>query len=243
MRLLCASWLMIVPGLVCAQTAQEKKATIHYLQNLRQPDGGFVGEIPQPEKVHSTLRATSAAMRAIKYFGGEVSDEEAVAKFVKSCFDEKTGGFGDTPQGKPSVPLTAVGLMAVVEAPMPLEPYAAKATEYLVKNAKGFEDYRIATAGFEAIKTFPTEFKNWLQDIDKLRNPDGSFGKADGKSRLTGSAVALILRSGGSLKEEQRKGAIRAMQEGQRADGGFGKDGVQGSDLETTYRVMRDSIF
>ena len=116
MRLLCASWLMIVPGLVCAQTAQEKKATIHYLQNLRQPDGGFVGEIPQPEKVHSTLRATSAAMRAIKYFGGEVSDEEAVAKFVKSCFDEKTGGFGDTPQGKPSVPLTAVGLMAVVEA-------------------------------------------------------------------------------------------------------------------------------
>ena len=32
---------------------------------------------------------------------------------------------------------------------------------------------------------------------------------------------------------------LRVLRQGQRPDGGFGKEQVTGSDLETTYRVMR----
>jgi hypothetical protein len=239
MRLPCLVWLLFAPGLSTAQTAEQKKATIDYLQGLRQADGGFSAEADKGRKAQSSLRATSSALRALKYFGSEVKDKEAAAKFIKSCFDAQTGGFGDTLEGKPSVALTAIGLMAAVEAQMPLQPFAKKATEFMVKNAKDFEDYRIAAAGFEAIKTFPPEFKNWMNEVEKQRNPDGSFGKNDGKARFTGGAVAFILRSGGTLSDADRKGALRAIREGQRADGGFGKEGSQNSDLETTYRVMR----
>ena len=49
----------------------------------------------------------------------------------------------------------------------------------------------------------------------------------------------MILRSGGKLDNDQRTAVVKALQAGQRPDGGFGKAEAKDSDPETTYRVMR----
>jgi len=56
-------------------------------------------------------------------------------------------------------------------------------------------------------------------------------------ARETGGAVAAVLRLGG--KVEHPDAVLKAMKDGQRADGGYGKDDSPASDLESTYRVMR----
>jgi prenyltransferase beta subunit len=97
----------------------------------------------------------------------------------------------------------------------------------------------MAVAGMESVQNFAPDVKDWLAEIAKNRNPDGTYGKGDGQARETGGIVAMILRSGNSLSEEHRKGVIAALQAGQRDDGGFGKADSKSSDAETTYRVMR----
>jgi hypothetical protein len=70
-----------------------------------------------------------------------------------------------------------------------------------------------------------------------MRNPDGIYGKGAGQARATGGAVAAVLRLGG--KVEHPDNVIKALKAGQRPDGGFGKEGTNRSDLETSYRVAR----
>jgi prenyltransferase beta subunit len=225
---------------VCAQTAEEKKATIAYLQGLQTPDGGFLAAAPDPKsnRVNKpSLRATSSALRALKYFGGEASDAKAAAKFVASCFDKDSGGFTDSMGSKPDVAVTAVGLMAVVELKMPTEPYVEPAVKYLGENAKTFDDIRIAVAGLEAVGKRAKQMDDWLVQVRKMANEDGTFGKAEGKARDTGGSIVAILRIGGKL--EHKEDVLKALKAGQRGDGAFGKDGTDKSDLESSYRVMR----
>jgi hypothetical protein len=234
--------LCIVFGLVPAQgqTPEQKKATITYLQKLQTADGGFLSAAPDPnssKRDTPSLRATSSALRALKYFGGEPRDRKACAQFVASCFDKTSGGFADQPGGKPEVFTTAVGIMAVVELKLPTDPYAAGVAKYLGDNAKTFDEIRIAAAGFETLGKRPAQVDAWLEQVAKMRNADGTFGKDDGMARDTGSAAVVVLRLGGKL--EQRDQVVKTLKAGQRADGGFGKEGTKGSDLETSYRVMR----
>jgi hypothetical protein len=49
--------------------------------------------------------------------------------------------------------------------------------------------------------------------------------------------VACVLRLGGKVKEP--KAVVKALDEAQRKDGGFGRADADDSDLETSYRVMR----
>ena len=242
MRLaLCLGLLpLLFPAAAPAQTPEERKATITFLQNLQQPDGGFLPAPIDPkldQVPRSSLRATSAALRALKYFGGQPKDAAAAAKYVKSCYDPKTGAFADQPGGKEDVFITAVGLMAVVETKLPLKEYTAKAIPYLAEHAKSFEDVRIAAAGVEAVRERPAVIQSWLKEVAKMRNADGTYGKGD--ARTTGGAVALILRVGGKLEEGQRDKVVASLQGGQRPDGGYDKPDAKGSDLETTYRVLR----
>src|SRR4051812_467974 len=95
-----------------AWTADANNSATAYVRKLQNKDGGFAPTAGK--ELPSSLRATSAALRALKYFGGAAPDKQAAANFVKSCFDKSTGGFADKPGGKPDVALTAVGLMAVV---------------------------------------------------------------------------------------------------------------------------------
>lgn len=225
---------------VRAQTPEEKKATIDFVQKLQTTTGGFLPAPAAPTDAKAptpTVRATSSALRALKYFGGEAKDRAAAGKFVENCFDKASGGFADTPGGKPDVFTTAVGLMAMMELKLPTEPYVEPGVKFLTENAKQFEEIRIGAAGLETVSKRPKQADAWLDQVVKTANADGTYGKGPGTARATGGAVAAVLRLGG--KVEQRDNVVKALKTGQRADGGFGKEEDQGSDLETSYRVMR----
>jgi prenyltransferase beta subunit len=206
------------------------------LRSLQTREGPF---LPARGADRPGLRATSSALRALKYFGGQPRDRAACVPFVKACFDKDSGGFTDQPgKGKPDVATTAVGLMAVVELKMPAGDYEGPAVAYLGKHAKDFEEVRIAVAGLEAVGKLPPQAAAWSDQLARVRNEDGTYGKG-GKARTTGGAVVAELRMGKKLTEARREAVLKALRADQRDDGGFGKEGTTGSDLETTYRVMR----
>src|SRR5262249_36536608 len=189
------------------QSPQDKRATIQFLQNLQTPSGGFLAGPEHPKMKRPTvptLRATNAALRALKYFGGEPRDPKAAARFVASCFDKSSGGFDDRPDTGPDTVSTAVGIMAVVEAKLSAEPYADGVVKYLGENANEFEEIRLAAAGLEAIEKPPPQANDWLKQIKAMQNPDGTFGKDAGVARDTGSAVAAILRLGGKIDHSEK---------------------------------------
>jgi poly(3-hydroxybutyrate) depolymerase/prenyltransferase beta subunit len=199
---------------------------------LQNADGGF-STAPGGT---STLPTTSTAIRVLKNTGGSIRDVFACVRFVKSCADAESGGFAPIPGGKPDVRTTAVGLMAVAELKIPADDLAKKAIAYFSKNVREFEDIRIAVAGLEAVKKTSPDFPKWTQQVESRRGSDYVFGRGDDRARETGSAAAALLRMG--VKLSQREAIVQAMKGGQRPDGGWGK-GSGGSDLESTYRVMR----
>lgn len=231
--------LPILVGLVgalplWAQTAEEKKASIAYVQALQNKDGGFRASVAVPA---SSLRATSGAVRTLKYLGADIPNREATARYVRSCFDKEAGGFADVPGGNPDVFTTAVGIMAAELVEIPRTEYAAKAVRFLANGSKTFEDIRISVAGLERIDQKPAEAASWLQQVERMRNPDGSYGEGLGAARATGSAVVAYLRLGGKL--ENPAPIVNVLNAGQRGDGGFAREDGKVSDLETSYRVMR----
>lgn len=241
--------LILLAGALClspvrGQTADEKKATVEYLRSLQADSGGFLpARLPPDSKprVAPSLRATSSALRALKYFGGEARDSKACARFVEAAWDKEQGGFIDMrldPKlDRPDVFTTAVGLMAIVELKLPRDPYVEPAVRFLAENAKDFEQIRIAAAGLEAVGQRPKVADAWLEQIVKMRNLDGTSGKDGNLARDTGAAAVTTLRLGGKL--ENRENVVKAIKGGQQADGGYSKEGAKGSDLETSYRVTR----
>jgi hypothetical protein len=225
---------LVIVTPVWGQSADDKKATIAYLQKLQNKDGGFSPAVGQDQ---SSLRATSSALRALKYFGGAVKEADACAAFVRSCFDKETGGYADRPGGKPDVIVTAVGVMAAVEVKAPADPYVNRGIGYLADKAKTFEEIRLAAAALESAGKQIPQGKAWLDQINKTRNADGTYGKGEGMARATGGAVAAVLRLGG--KVERPDAVLKALKGGQRSDGGYAKEEATSSDLETTYRVLR----
>lgn len=231
--ILAAIHVLVFLSLAAAQTPEQKKASIAYLRGLQAPSGAF-----QPaagDKQMPSLRATSSALRAVKYFGGELANKEGIQKYVHDCFDKDSGGFADQPKGKPDVFTTAVGIMAVVELKMPVDDYAPGVVKYLGENAKVFEDRRIAVAGLESIGKFPPQAKQWREQLDKAFAPDSAFAAGDVARDVGGTAVAY-LRLGGKIDKADL--TVTVLRRGQREDGGFGKAGAD-SELESTYRVMR----
>jgi prenyltransferase beta subunit len=230
LTLLCATLFL---ASMEAQTESERKASVAYLQDCQQSDGGFVPS----GAAQSSLRGSTTALRALKYFGGEPRDGAACARFVQRCFDKNSGGFADRPGQQPDVISTAVGIMAIVELKLPVDDYREAAVSYLTKHGKAFEEIRMAAAGLEAIRARPPVADAWLEQLAQGRHGDGTYGTGDGVARATGGTVVAVLRLGG--KVEHRDIVIRVLQTGQRDDGGFGKERAPTSDLETSYRVMR----
>ena len=224
--------LVLVPALA-AQARDAHKATVAFARSLQARDGGFLAAPGQPR---SSLRATTSALRALKYFGGTPADPRGCAAFVKRCFDADSGGFADSPGGKPDVFSTAVGVMAVEELKLSAAPYEAGVLAYLGENARSFEEIRIAAAALESLGKRPPQAETWLAQVAKLNPEDGPTGRETGP-RDTGRVVVAVLRLGGTPSDAEA--VLTRMKAGQRADGGFGKEGAKGSDLETCYRVMR----
>lgn len=244
--------VLLLPSVSFAQTEEMIKAIQQKLANQRTvkwvleqeaPDGGFYVAPQDPNidaKPMPSLRATSAAVRTLKYLGYPLlkNEREKHAAFVLKCYDPKTGGFADTPGGKPDVTITSVGVMAAAELGIPHEKYA-KAMDYLKENAKTFEDVRIGAAAVEAwgVKDCPFDLKPWFKIADK----DGTESIEDftprDYARDIGSHAAFSLRLGREIK--QGPAITKTLLEGQREDGAWGKHLAKESDIETTYRVMR----
>jgi prenyltransferase beta subunit len=233
------SLILVLPA-VHAQTPEQKKGTVKFLQELQVSDGGFVpapvdGRLDQNPK--GGLRATSAALRALKYFGGEATDRKAAASFVEKCWDAKAGCFADAPGGKCDVFTTAVGLMAVAELGLPMDAYREPALKFMFEGAKEFEEIRMAAAGMEAAGQKSPLAERWTRHLQGKANPDGSYGKGAEVPRATGGTVVAILRLGG--KPVGTTPVTELLDKGQNNDGGFGKDDTGASDLESSYRIMR----
>lgn len=250
MRLFSALLVFVLPAPVIAQDSKtqdavdKKLAAIRYLHKLQASTGEFYPSLPGP-RVEPSLRGTSAAVRALKYLTGKKTEDailnaKGAAAFVMSCYDPKTGGFADTPGGKPDVALTAVGVMAAVELEIPKEKFA-KAMDYLKENAKTFEDVRIGAAAVEAwgVKDCPFKLEDWQVIANTTINPKLPQINAGG-ARIIGSITAftyrLNLHKKGDASPEQ---IARLLDLGQLPDGGWCKEGEKTSDMETTYRVMR----
>ncbi|HLW65281.1 MAG TPA: prenyltransferase/squalene oxidase repeat-containing protein [Gemmataceae bacterium] len=230
--------VLTVPTALLAQTPEQKKATIKFVQELQLVDGGFA---PAPVDTRidkdpkGSLRATTSALRALKYFGSEPRDKAAAAKFVRSCYYAETGAFSDQPGGKPDVISTAIGVMAAKEvgSDLPLGISVA----WLGEHAQEFEEMRMAAAGMEAAGKLDTHAERWYRHLHGKANPDGSYGKGAEIARATGGTLVAILRLGGEV--EHPENVIDILNKNQNADGAFGKDDSGASDLETSYRVLR----
>jgi hypothetical protein len=214
--------------------ADPHSAASAYLRGLQNADGGFR---PDAGKTMSSLRATSAAVRALKYLGGEIPDRPACAGFVRRCLDKDSGGLADVPGGRPDVTITAVGVLAAVELKLSADQYEGAALKYLVEHVEGFDDIRIAAAALEALGKRPPQADEWLRQIEKSRSHGGTWGEGSGAARATGGAAVAVLRLGGKPGPAER--VLGVLNAGQRKDGGFGQGGAEASDLESTYRVMR----
>ncbi len=208
--------------------------TVRYLTKLEDPKGGFA----PAAGAKPGLRATSAAVRALKYNGQKTPHPDAHAAFVVACFDPATGGFADAPGGKADVTLTSVGVMAAVGLGVPKERFR-KSLEYLRANAKTFEEVRLAAGAVEAwgVADCPFDLAAWV-NIGKA-HVRGGVPPGDGAAREVGSAAALILRLGEKVGQQERSALASILRNGQRGDGGWGKAGEKTADLETTYRVTR----
>jgi hypothetical protein len=239
MKRLCLVLLVFVIYLspTAAQTPEEKKATIAYVQKLQTNTGGFLSMPPAPNiRIAPTLRATSAAVRALHYLGGDVPNKEAAKKFVESCYHADSGGFSDFPRGKPEVVPTAVGLMAMKELRMPTDEKLEKIIAFLTEQSKTFEEVRMAAAGLELVDKQIPEKGILLRRFMPLADEESKSSKS--KTRSRAARVVTWLRLGGKPGTPEK--VVGYLQAGQAKDGGFGKGAFdEPSDLETTYRVMR----
>lgn len=227
-----AAWLVVASPSARAHSPSELERTATHAAGFQNADGGFAAKLGGP----STLGATSSTIRILKNAGGSIPDVLACIKYVKSCFNREAGGFAPTPGGKPDVGTTASGLMAVSELRIADAGLVAKAVEFLSGNAKTFEEVRIAVAGLEAVGKTSPEFPRWASEILKDRNDDGTFGRGEGQARETGGKAVALLRMGRTL--DKKDTVVAFLKSAQRPDGGWSK-GDGGSELESTYRIMR----
>jgi hypothetical protein len=232
--LLVVSWVTVAR----AQTPEEKKQTFGYLDRLQTKSGGFR---PTEKAVEPSLRATTTALRAYHYFGGEVPNKGVVTEYVKGCYDKASGGFTDQPgKGKPDVFVTASGLMAVAELKLPIDDYLG-ALNYFEKNVKNFDELRLAVAATETIRkdmphsdTMQKVVRDIREGLEVVREKKGA---AKAQARETGSMVVTLLRLSAKVPNETTM--RRVILDGQLRDGGYAKENADKSDLESTYRVTR----
>lgn len=247
--------LLLLAPVAVAQTAEEKKATLAFIESLRDKDTGAFKVTPDGKP---SLRACNGAAKAIKILGGELADKDKVSKFVLGCYDEKTGTFADSGT-KADVASTAIGVIVACELGIPKDKFKG-AMDYLGKNAKEFEEIRIGAAAVEAwgVKDCPFDVTGWSMTTSEYahalapRKPSknlldfnlGIGGHEKQLARDFGSAFAVFLRlKDDPLELPQDRAAVEffaaQLQTGQRDDGGWGKKDTKTSDIESTYRVMR----
>ena len=206
--------------------------SVRYINDLQNNDGGFGTSASDRA---SDLGATTTALRALKYLHPEARprNRESPKEFVLKCYHPETGSFSLKPGQEHDVRSTAMGLMAMAELKMPVANYAKAIDQYFATRANSLPDIYIATAALHSAELPASKAAEWIASYEATRGEGGRYGNAVVE---TAGAVNTILRLGGSLQNRAATAAyIRASQ---LEDGGFAKPG-SGSDLATTYRMMR----
>jgi poly(3-hydroxybutyrate) depolymerase len=226
------AWLLVAAPLARAQTPSELQQTARYAASFQNPDGGFAAKAGGA----SALGPTSSSARILRYTGGSIPDVLACIKYIKSCYDPASGGFAQTPGGKPDVATTASGLMALADLKVADDATIDKAVKYLAENAKSFEEIRIAVAGFEAVKKPTPDVAAWEALVKQNRNPDGTFGQGVAMPRETGGRAVALLRMGVDL--DRKNDIVEALRRAQLPEGAWGRD-EKGAELDSSYRITR----
>ena len=218
-------WTTILGTLLLAadDVGQQNQAAIAYIQTLQAPSGGFVNvATPKGTEPRDVLANHAHGSAWPPALGGQPADHQAVVRYLKACYDPKSGGFSDRPGAKPDAISTAVGLMILGELHLPVEPYREAGLKFMNENTEGFEQIRMVASALEELGRRVPQAKQWLKVIDQARNSDGSYGQGFGKARTTALYVVAQQRLGG--KPESDEAALKVLRAGQRADGGFGGD-------------------
>jgi len=217
-------WIGLVlatPALAQSPTPQEKQATLAWLHALQTEIGGFAAD-RKPDSP-ATLPATSSALRAIKYFGGDVPKKAYCAAFVQGCYHKDSASFSSVPRGRPDVRSTALGIMAAVELDIRdliNGSQLRQQVQYWDEQVKGFEDIRITAAAIESrteawdkrsaafkkrtgsvvgmsfVAEPPKKWDEWRATVAKMQSADGTAGQGDGVARETAGVVVTMLRMG-----------------------------------------------
>lgn len=212
------------------------RAALEWVARLARPEGGFAPDLA-PGSVAS-LRSTVQAVRALKYFGGQVPDKEKVISYYVTFWDEQRGGFAPRRGGSADAATTAMALMGISDlggAERNRE-RIQRGLRFLVEHSQDFEEIRIGAAAFESLRKPCPVAAKWQERVLARAGADGVYGSGGNRARETGSSVVTLLRLGAPVPNKQR--VIATLLQGQRKDGGWGK-ADEASDLETCYRVMR----
>ncbi len=94
-----------------------------FIQQMQTPSSGFISDLPNRDagQEEPTLRSTRTAIRATRLLGDQLSNREAVIRFLYGCYDAASGGFSSRPGLPPDPISTSVGLMICKELKLPTE--------------------------------------------------------------------------------------------------------------------------
>lgn len=227
-----------------APTAAERRETLAWLAARRHDSGGYAADAAHGSP--ATLPATSAAVRAIRLFGGRIEGVAATETFIKSCVTPD--GLAPRPAMPADVRTTAVGIMAYLELRPQTQLNVGQinlllggAVEALYARSRTFDDIRIAAAALEALgdrsADHAAQRRGWITQVEALRRPMGWFGKTGDEARETASAVVTLLRLGGRV--DKPGDVVQLLRQQQHKTGGWGTTPTAAPDLESTYRVVR----
>ncbi len=224
--------LLLLPTLAFAQTAEETKATVAFIEGLRDKETGAYKVTADGKP---SLRACNGAVKSLKALGEKVTQIEKIQKFILSCYDAKTGAFAE-PGGKPDVTITSVGIIAACEVGISQKDFP-KSMDYVLENAKAFEEVRIGAAAVEAWGAKGLKLDGIKEAFVLDYHPETFTDLRDGASRESAAVLVTSLRFGLDVSKFEPD-ALR-LKPGQCDDGGWRKKGEKTSDIESTYRVMR----
>ncbi|WP_254509527.1 prenyltransferase/squalene oxidase repeat-containing protein [Anatilimnocola floriformis] len=213
------------------------EAAASFLRTTQQPNGGFISDqLKAGETAKPNLRTTRTAVRAFRLLGKEIPHREKVGAFLLACYDEKSGGFASEPGGKPDPISTSVGLMIAQELKLPTEKYLQRGLKFMDEQTQGFEQIRMVASSLEEFQVTVPSATKWVREMEAKKRANGSFGEGPAAARQTALFGVAIQRLGGNV---EREATLRILRSGQRADGGFGNDSPDPSDLESCYRILR----
>lgn len=240
-------WIAAVALSVCRAQAQEDRAkTIEYLHSLQGPGGGYRSSVnDQNDREVERLRATFAALSALRCVDGEKRNLELTKRFLKACQDLNSGGYSDVPGGRPSVVLTGLGILAIEEIKLPnmqldrtveLSRMQEEALQYLQSGkVKTFDEVCLAAKAIDGRQQTlqPTIRKDWQSVIAQATLESANRGRRQVHMAVS-AATLLRIRAPIHSREE----IVKSIKASQCLDGGFAYDQGTRSDLELTYQIM-----